>query len=228
MLPSIGYKQRTELLVIWCPLRLVSKSASKLLNDTGPSTAEISTVLILPSWMKQNFYKATKKTDLIEKNKYHIGLVLYFCKNSTCMNNIVLHSIYKRKFCAIFTTNQTIQEIINVAKLMQLIFITQSRCVQRQREQKQKKRHGCQYCCCSPGLSPQSQLSTNDQQRKKENWSQLKESVILGKKCHTNRVEKHAAKTVHFRILIHRLLKQCQLLSTKGPRVITPSQFFSC
>lgn len=59
MLPSIQYKQRAEDLVIWWPLGQVPKAADKLMKDRSPTTAEISTVLILPNQMEQNVYKAT-------------------------------------------------------------------------------------------------------------------------------------------------------------------------
>ena len=173
MLPSVWQEQRSEHLVIWRPLSLVSKSASKLLKDTSPTTAEISTVLILPSWVEQNLYKATKKADLLEKNKYHIDPILYFCKNSSCMNNTVFKPIHKRKFCAIFTANQTLiyqnQEIINAVKLMQLIFITQLRGVCKVNESKNRKNiMAVSIAIVVLGLGPRANCPlTTSKQRKK-------------------------------------------------------------
>lgn len=69
MLPSIWYKQRAEDQVIWWLLGQVPKAAGKLMKDRSPTTAEISTVLILPNQMEQNFYEDTKKKKeaIIEK-----------------------------------------------------------------------------------------------------------------------------------------------------------------
>lgn len=124
MLCSIWYKWRAEDLVIWWPLGQVCKAAGKLMKDRSPTTAVISTVLVLPNQMEQNFYKATKKKKaIIEKKEVSYRSNFIFCKNGTQRVNVIFNSIFTANLAMLYQK----YKIINGVKVMQLIFIMQLR-----------------------------------------------------------------------------------------------------